>query len=133
MRSWHPTAMCGIFRRASSESTWTMTMSQNILPSAEKEIFLQDFVKKRRRQTKYISQLTRTVREKQFPGIFPKHWDWTAKRCTGLRSMRLRRPQSENPSRMHGKSIWIWWMRSRRDVWWIVWWVIGSVRFCGRK
>ena len=26
-----------------------------------------------------------------------------------------------------------WWMRSRRAGWWIVWWVTGSVRFCGQR
>ena len=31
------------------------------------------------------------------------------------------------------RSIWIWWMHSRQDVCWTVWWVTGSVRFCGQR
>ena len=47
--------------------------------------------KEARRQIKYIWQLTLTAREKLFPGIFQKHWDWKIKKCTGSPSMRSQR------------------------------------------
>ena len=41
-----------------------MTMSRNILRSAEKEIFWQIFERKQKKQIKSIWQLTRTVKER---------------------------------------------------------------------
>ena len=41
----------------------------NISPSAEKESFWHLFEKPQKKQIKFISQLTLTARERQFPGI----------------------------------------------------------------
>ncbi len=57
------------FPRASLVLMWTMILNRNILRYEEKVSFLQNFVKKQKKQIRSILQLTLTVRERQFPGI----------------------------------------------------------------
>ena len=57
------------FPRASLVLTWTMILNRSILQYGERVSFLQNFVKKQKKQIRSILQLTLTVREKQFPGI----------------------------------------------------------------
>ena len=47
-----------------------MILSRNILQSEEKVSYWLLCERKSRRQIKFISQLTPTVRERQFPGIY---------------------------------------------------------------
>ena len=47
-----------------------MTTNQSTLQLGERETSWQNFVAMQKKQTKYIWQLTRTVREKQFHGTY---------------------------------------------------------------
>ena len=86
-----------------------------------------------KKQIKFISQLTRTAKERRFPGTLSKALKLEDKKVYRISFNEITKNAVKASLKNPGISIWIWWMHSRRDVCWTVWLDTASVPSSGQK